>query len=160
MTEKREKYNPFSVSIKIICENRKARFNYEILETVEAGLMLTGSEVKSLRNGGVHIGDAYGMIHKGEAFLFNAHISPYKGASHFNHEPLRMRKLLLHRHELDKLVGRTVEKGLNLVPLKMYFKKGVAKVELGLGKSKKKGDKRTVIKKRELQRDLQRVLKR
>lgn len=148
------------MSIKVICENRKGRFHYEILETFEAGMMLTGSEVKSLRNGGANIGDAYGMIHKGEAFLFHAHIAPYKGASHFNHEPLRTRKLLLHRHELDKLVGRTVEKGLNLVPLKIYFKKGVAKVELGLGKSKKKGDKRAAIKKRETDRDLQRVLKR
>lgn len=155
-----DEYIVFPVSIKIICENRKARFHYEILEIFEAGLMLQGSEVKSLRNGGANIGDAYGMINKGEAFLFHAHIAPYKGASHFNHEPLRIRKLLLHRHELDKLVGRTVEKGLNLVPLKMYFKKGIAKVELGLGKSKKKGDKRAAIKKRDTDRDLRRMMKR
>lgn len=148
------------MSFKIICENRKSRFNYEILDTFEAGMILTGSEVKSLRAGGASIGDSYGMISKNEIFLLNAHIAPYKGASSNNHEPLRMRKLLLNRHEIDKLIGKTHEKGLTLVPLKMYFKKGRAKVELGLGKGKKKGDKRAAIKKREEDRSIQRAMKR
>lgn len=147
------------MTIKIICENRKARFDYEILEKYEAGIMLQGSEVKSLRAGHVNLGDAYGMIHGTSAFLLNAHISPYPAANYLNHEPLRTRKLLLHGHEIQKLVGKTQEKGLTLIPLRMYFKKGKAKVELALGKSKKKGDKRESIKKRDQDREVRRALK-
>lgn len=147
------------MGIKIICDNRKVRFNYEILETWEAGMVLTGSEVKSLRNGGANIGDAYAVVQGGEILLLNVHISPYKGASYNNHEPLRTRKLLLHQHQIKKLIGQVQEKGLTLIPLKMYFKDGRAKVELGLGKSKKKFDKRATIKKREEDKQIRRVMK-
>lgn len=147
------------MGVKIICENRKARFNYELLERYEAGIVLTGSEVKSLRNAKASLGDAYGTIRNEEAYLLNAHIAPYQASSYTDHDPLRTRKLLLHRHEIQKLIGKTKEKGLTLVPLKIYFKKGVAKVELALGKSKKNFDKRRSIKKRESDRQLRRVLK-
>ena len=147
------------MGIKVICENRKARFNYEILDRFEAGMMLTGSEVKSLRDGKANMGDAYGMIQNGEVFLLNAHIAPYQAATYANHEPLRTRKLLLHAHEIKKLIGKVAEKGFTLIPLKMYFKEGKAKVELALGKSKKTVDKRQTIKKRETDRQLRRTLK-
>jgi len=147
------------MGIKIICENRKARFNYELLEKFEAGIVLTGSEVKSLRNGQANLGDAYGIIRGEEAFLLNAHISSYQAASYMDHDPVRTRKLLLHKREINKLIGKTKEKGLTLVPTKMYFKKGKAKVELALGKSKKGPDKRQAIKKRESDRQLRRTLK-
>lgn len=146
-------------NIKIISENRKARFNYHIIDRFEAGMMLTGSEVKSLRAGHASLGDAYGVIKNGGVYLLNAHISPYQPARHANHEPLRQRKLLLHAHEIKKLIGQTQEKGYTLVPLKLYFKDGLAKLELALGKSKKTGDKRETIKKRESDRDVRRVLK-
>lgn len=146
-------------SIKIICENRKARFHYQILDTWEAGLVLQGSEVKSLRQGGGNIGDAYAILHEGEAFLLNSHIATYQQASHNNHEPLRKRKLLLHKSEIKKLIGKIQEKGLTLIPLKLYFKEGRAKVELGLGKSKKMHDKRQSIKKRETDREVRRQLR-
>ncbi len=148
------------MGIKIICENRQARFNYNISDKWEAGIMLTGSEVKSLRDGAVNLGDSYAMLKNGEVFLLQAHISPYKGASYNNHEPMRMRKLLLNKSEIKKMEGKTHEKGLTLVPLKMYFKEGRAKVELGLGQGKTKGDKRESIKKREVDRNLRRVMKR
>lgn len=151
---------PKNTGIKVICENRKARFDYEILEKYEAGIMLVGSEVKSLRAGHVNLGDAYGMINGTSAYLVHAHISPYQQtAQYLNHEPLRTRKLLLHGAEIQKLLGKTQEKGLTLVPLKMYFKDGRAKVELALGKSKKKGDKRESIKKRDQDREVRRALK-
>ena len=146
-------------NIKIICENRKARFNYEIISRFEAGIMLTGSEVKSLRAGHASLGDAYGVIMNSGAYLLQAHISAYQPARHANHEPLRQRKLLLHAHEIKKLIGQTQEKGYTLVPLKLYFKDGLAKLELALGKSKKTGDKRETIKKRESDRQVRRVLK-
>lgn len=147
------------MAIKVICENRKARFNYEILERFEAGMALKGSEVKSLRDGKAHLSDAYGIIQNGEIFLLNAHIAPYTAATFTGHEPLRTRKLLLHAHEIKKLIGKVSEKGLTLIPLKMYFKEGCAKVELALGKSKKTIDKRETIKKRETDRQLRRVMK-
>src|SRR5215212_249731 len=115
----------------IICVNRQARHNYFIDETYEAGLMLVGSEVKSLRDGKANLVDSYAQVRKGEAFLINAHISPYAGANQFNHEPTRMRKLLLHQKEIERLTGKTKVRGLTLIPLKMYFKNGRAKVELG-----------------------------
>lgn len=147
------------MGIKIISENRKAFFNYEILERFEAGIVLTGSEVKSIRDGKVNLGDSYGMMHNGEAFLIHTHISVYNQASYNNHEPLRMRKLLLHRSELDKLVGKIQEKGFTLVPLKMYLKEGKVKVEMGVGKSKKTHDKRESIKKKDTNREIQRAMK-
>jgi SsrA-binding protein len=144
---------------KVICENRKARFNYEILEKFEAGLALLGSEVKSLREGGGNLSDAYAHFHKGELWLANCHIAHYKAANQFNHEPIRQRKLLLHRRELERLYGKTQEKGLTLIPMSLYLKNGIVKVELGLGKGKKAHDKRDTIKKRESDRELKRIEK-
>jgi SsrA-binding protein len=140
-----------------VTENRKARHDYEILETFEAGMVLTGSEVKSLRAGRANLKDSYARIDRGEAFLVNAHISPYAAASHFGHEPERARKLLLHRAEIDKLTGRVQERGLTVIPLKIYFKNGRAKVLLGVGRGKKAYDKRESIKQREMQRETDRA---
>jgi SsrA-binding protein len=145
--------------IKMICENRKARFNYSILETFEAGIILQGSEVKSLREGRASLGDAYAMVKDGEVFLYQAHIPPHQQTAFAHDDPLQTRKLLLHKNEINKLTGRTVEKGLTLVPLKMYFKNGRAKLELALAKSKKTEDKRTTIKKREADREMDRAIK-
>ncbi len=147
------------MSIKIVAENRKARFNYEILDKYEAGLVLQGSEVKSIRNGKVNLGDSYGAIKNGEMFLLQAHIASYQPAHYADHDPMRPRKLLLHKLEINKLVGKIKEKGLTLVPLKMYFKEGLVKLEMALGKSKKTVDKRESIKQRENDRDLRRVMK-
>src|SRR5947207_1382277 len=135
-----------------VTENRKARHDYEILETFEAGMVLTGSEVKSLRAGRANLKDSYARVDRGEVFLLNAHISPYAAASHFGHEPERNRKLLLHRAEIDKLLGRIQERGLTVVPLKIYFKNGRAKALLGVGRGKKAYDKREPIKKGEAER--------
>ena len=127
----------------IVCINRQARHNYFIDETYEAGLILVGSEVKSRRDGKANLVDSYARIQKGEAFLVNTHISPYAGANRFNHEPTRTRKLLLHAQEIERLTGKTKERGLTLIPLKIYFNdRGRAKVELGLGRGKKLHDKR------------------
>ena len=142
-----------------ICVNRQARHNYFIDETYEAGLMLVGSEVKSLRDGKANLVDSYALIRKGEAFLVHAHISPYAGANQFNHEPTRMRKLLLHQKEIERLTGKTKERGLTLIPLKMYFKNGRAKVELGLARGKKLYDKRETLKRKESQREVERAIK-
>jgi SsrA-binding protein len=143
---------------RLVTENRKARHDYEILETFEAGMVLTGSEVKSLRAGRANLKDSYARIERGEAFLWNAHISPYAAASQFGHEPERARKLLLHRAEIDKLTGRVQERGLTVVPLKIYFKNGRAKVLLGVGRGKKAYDKRESIKQREMQREADRAM--
>ncbi|MFO1519426.1 MAG: SsrA-binding protein SmpB [bacterium] len=145
---------------KVIATNRKAHFNYEIVEKLEAGIALVGSEVKSLREGKANLSDAYAMIEKGEAYLYHCHISPYDNAGPFNHEPLRVRKLLLHRREIEKLIGKTQEKGFTLVPTKLYFKKGRAKVEIGLAKGKKLYDKRETIKRREQDREMSKAIKR
>jgi SsrA-binding protein len=145
---------------KNIATNRKAYFQYEILEKFEAGLSLLGSEVKSLREGRANLSDAYAIIRNHEAFLLNCHISPYSHAGPFNHDPIRTRKLLLHHHEIDKLLGKTQEKGLTLIPLRLYFKKGKAKAELGLAKGKKLYDKRESIKRRELDREVGKAMKR
>lgn len=145
---------------KNICENRRARFNYEILEKFEAGLVLTGSEVKSLREGKGNLSDSYAMASRDELWLINAHIAKYQPAGFFNHEEKRERKLLMSRHEIDRLMGKIQEKGLTLVPLSLYFNnKGRVKVSLGLGKGKKSHDKRETIKRRESDRELKRVLK-
>ena len=142
-----------------IAVNRRARHDYVIEESIEAGLVLTGSEVKSLRAGKAQLKDSYGQIKRGELWLFNAHISEYSPSAQFGHEPTRTRKLLLHRREIERLVGKVKEKGLTLVPLRLYFKRGHAKVELGLGRGKKLYDKREAIKERETRREVDRALR-
>jgi SsrA-binding protein len=143
----------------VVCVNRQARHNYFIDETYEAGLVLVGSEVKSLRDGKANLSDSYAQIRKGEAFLINFHIGAYPGANQFNHEPTRTRKLLLHAREIDRLTGKTKERGLTLVALKLYFKNGRAKVELGLGRGKKLYDKRETLKRKNAERDIERSLR-
>lgn len=144
------------MGIKIITENKKARFNYQILETFEAGLVLMGSEVKSIREGNISLSESYISFKNMEAYLQGANIKPYKSSSYNNHEPERLRKLLLHKLELHKISGKIDEKGLTAVPLKMYFKDGRIKLEIGLGKGKKMHDKRESIKERDVKRQLQR----
>ncbi|MCM1981860.1 SsrA-binding protein SmpB [Lyngbya confervoides] len=147
-------------SYKVIADNRKARFQYEILEVYEAGIELTGTEVKSIRAGRVNLRDGYARVKEGEVFLLNVHISPSTNVgSYYNHEPRRDRKLLLHRGEIRKLIGQTEQQGLTLVPLKMYLKRGWVKVSLGLARGKKLYDKREDLKKRQDNRDMQRMLK-
>jgi SsrA-binding protein len=147
------------LSTKLISDNKQARFNYEILETFEAGLHLMGSEVKSLRENGCQLKDSYVSFVGREAFLQNAHIAIYKPSSYNNHLPERLRKLLLHEHEINQIRAAIQEKGLTCVPLKMYFKKGRAKLEIALAKGKKRGDKREDIKKRDVNREIQRGLR-
>ncbi len=139
--------------IKIICLNKKARHNYFIDEVYEAGISLKGTEVKSLRDGRAHLKESYAKLRNNEVFLVNAHISPYSHASFGNHDPVRPRKLLLHKSEIRRLSGKMTERGMTLVPLKMYFKRGRAKIELGLGRGKKLYDKRQDIKSRDMARD-------
>ena len=145
--------------IRVIATNRKARHLYHIVDTYEAGIALVGTEVKSLRQGKASFKDSYATVEKGEVFLHNMHISAYDQASRFNHDPTRLRKLLLHRWEIKRLLGKTTERGFTLVPLRIYFKGKVAKVELALAIGKKLFDKRKAIKDREVQRELRRVLK-
>lgn len=147
--------------IKIISDNRQARFLYEILETFEAGVQLVGTEVKSIRAGKVNLRDGYALLRNGEVLLINVHISPYDASSeYFNHDPRRSRKLLMNRKEINKLIGQVEQKGLTLVPLKMYFKGSWVKVSIGLGKGKKLHDKREDLKRRQDQREMQRAVKR
>ncbi len=145
--------------IKIIAQNRKARFDYHVESSLEAGMVLTGSEVKSLREGRASLSDSYAIIKEGECFLLNAHIAAYQPAAYLNHEPKRTRKLLLHAGEIARLTGKLNERGFTLIPLKLYFKKGRAKVELGLCKGKRQYDKRAAIKKREAAREVSRALR-
>lgn len=143
-----------------IAENRKARYEYEVLETYEAGIQLAGTEVKSIREGRVNLMDSYGLIRNGEAWLLNAHIAPYKASGqYFNHEPRRTRKLLLHQKEINRLIGQVEQKGLTLIPLKMYFKGNWIKLLLGLCRGKKLYDKRETVKRRQDQRQIERVMK-
>lgn len=144
---------------KIITVNRKAYHNYFIVETYEAGIVLTGGEVKSLREGKINIGDSFGRIEEGEAFLYNMHISPYFYDKQEEYDPLRTRKLLFHREEINRLTGRINQKGLTLIPLRLYFKKGKAKIELGLAKGKKLHDKREVLKKKADEREMDRAMR-
>lgn len=139
-----------------IVQNKKARFEYEILDTIEAGIVLKGTEVKSVRLKKVNIQDSYARIKDGEAFLYGMNISPYESGNIFNHDPLRVRKLLLHKQEIKRLTGKQQEKGLTLVPLRVYWKNGKVKVLLGLAKGKTLYDKRHDIKKRDSDRELQR----
>ena len=147
------------MGIKIISENKKARHDYEVVETFEAGVALQGSEVKSLRDGQCNLKDSYVAFVKDEAYLQNAHISVYNASSYNNHDPERLRKLLLLRNELDRLQGVIREKGLSCVPLKIYFKKGRVKLELALVRGKKHGDKRETAKRKDADREIQRRLK-
>ena len=145
---------------KLVAENRKARFNYEIDEKLEAGIVLTGSEVKSLRSGKANISEAYASDEQGGLYLINAHISEYAQASRDGHAPTRPRKLLLHKREIDRLLGAIQRQGMTLVPLKLYFNaRGIAKVELGLARGKKLHDKRETEKKRDWQRQKGRLMR-
>jgi len=139
--------------LKIICLNRKASFNYFFQELVEAGIVLKGSEIKSIRAGKVNIADSYAIDKDGEIFLINSHIPMYKEASYSNHNPLDERKLLLNKKEINKLIGKIQREGLTLIPTKMYFKKGKAKIEIAIAKGKKQHDKRETIKRRDWNRD-------
>jgi SsrA-binding protein len=150
-----------SEGIKIVSDNRQARFLYEILDTYEAGIELKGTEVKSIREGKVNLRDGYVLIRNGEAWLINAHISPYGTASeYFNHDPRRTRRLLMHKQEIRKLIGKVEQQGLTLVPLKMYLKRGWVKIEVALGKGKKLHDKREDERRREDKREMERAMKR
>ena len=143
----------------MITVNRKAYHNYHIQESIEAGIVLKGSEIKSIRAGKVNLSDAYARPENGELWLYNSHIAPYDAASYNTHEPLRPRKLLLHRKEIDILTSKVVQKGLTLVPLKLYIKHGMAKLELGVAKGKKVYDKREAIARRDADREIERALK-
>lgn len=143
-----------------VARNRRARYEYHIEETYEAGLALTGTEVKSLRAGRASIGEAYARVENGEVWLYHAHIPPYEAGSIFNHDPLRKRKLLLHRNEIRRLSGRVQQKGYTLVPLRLYFKRGMAKVELAVARGKRQYDKRVAIETREVQRRIEKAIRR
>jgi SsrA-binding protein len=148
------------VKFKLVADNRKARFHYAIGETFEAGVALTGSEVKSLRTGKANIGESYASTRNGELWLINANISEYKQAGRFNHEPKRARKLLLHKRQINKLIGAVEREGMTVVPLKLYFnEKGRAKLEIALAKGKKLHDKRDTEKKRDWQREKGRLMR-
>ena len=145
--------------IEVIARNKRARFDYEILDNWEAGLMLTGTEVKSLRAGRATINDAFGVVKDGEVWLLNMHVSPYEQGNQFNHDPVRTRKLLLHGREIKRLIGAVERQGLTLVAMELYFKGSHAKVRIGLGKGKKLHDKRETIKRREADREVARAVR-
>ncbi len=146
--------------IESVAKNRKARHDYIILDTFEAGIVLTGSEVKSLREGKANLSDAFGIVREGEIYIINLHISIYERASYNNHEPTRTRKLLLHKREITRLIGAIERQGLTLVPLELYFKRGIAKVVLALGKGKKLHDKRDTERERDANREIARAVTR
>ena len=155
MTEKTERERAQSN----IAENRKAFHDFHLLESFEAGIALLGTEVKAIREGRVNLRDSYARLEDGEVFLFNVNISPYSHRGYAEHEPLRRRKLLLHRHEIRKLIGKTVEKGMTLVPTRLYFKNGRVKVAISLAKGKKEYDKRETVKQREADRETRAAIK-
>ena len=142
-----------------IAENRKAFHDFHLMETFEAGLVLLGTEVKAIREGRVNLRDSFARVEDGEVFLYNVNISPYSHRGYADHEPLRRRKLLLHRDEIRKLIGKTVEKGMTLVPVRLYFKNGRVKVAVSLAKGKKDYDKRETIKRREADRETRAAIK-
>lgn len=148
-----------TTDLRAVCQNKKAFHDYSIEETVEAGIQLAGTEVKSLRDGKANLKDSYVLIKNSEVFLFNCHISPYSHGNIMNHEPLRTRKLLLHRKEIERIRGKALQKGYTLVPLKIYFKGSFAKVEIGLAKGKRLYEKRETIKEREAKRTIERAMK-
>jgi SsrA-binding protein len=145
--------------IKIITQNKKARFDYMIEESYEAGVVLLGTEVKSIKNGKINLSDSYADFRNGELFLVNCNISQYPFSHHENHEPLRSRKLLMKKREMKRLSGKVIERGFTLVPLKVYLKRGYVKIEIGLAKGKKAFDKRETIKKRDQERDIKAHIK-
>ncbi len=147
------------MSKKIVCQNKKARYDYFIDDVLEAGMVLLGAEVKSLRDGRANLVDSYARVKKGEVFLYNMHISPYPFAHHIQLDPTRTRKLLLNKKEIKRLIGKTEEKGYTLVPTKVYFSRGKAKVEIALAKGKRKYDKRHALKEKELKRDIEEAKK-
>ena len=155
MTEKTDREKAQSY----IAENRKAYHDYHLLETFEAGVALLGTEVKAIREGRVNLRDSFARVENGEVYLYNVHISPYSHRGYADHEPLRRRKLLLHKDEIRKLIGKTVEKGMTLVPVRMYFKDGRVKVAVNLAKGKKDYDKRETIKRREADRETRAAIK-
>ena len=142
-----------------IARNKRARFDYHILETWEAGIVLGGTEVKSLRDGKANMNDAYGVVRDGEVYLINLHISPYERGGWTNHEPTRSRKLLLHKREIRRMIGAVEREGLTLIPLELYFKRGIAKVTLALGKGKKLHDKRETSRERDAEREIARIVR-
>lgn len=144
---------------KSIAENRKAFHDYHIFETFEAGVALLGTEVKAIREGNVNLRDSFARVEDGEVWIYNVHINPYSHRGYADHEPTRKRKLLLHRQEIRKLIGRTVEKGMTLVPTRMYFRNGHVKIGLGLAKGKQDHDKREIIKRREADRETRAAVK-
>ena len=144
---------------RVIAENRKARHDYHVLQTWEAGVALLGTEVKSIREGRANLRDSYARVQGSEIWLYNVHISPYSHQRSAKHTKMHPRKLLLHRHEIRKLVGQTAEKGLTLVPLELYFKQGRAKIQLGLARGKKAHDKRETIRERDSEREIQRAVR-
>lgn len=148
-----------SGGIKVVAENRKAFHDYYIEDRIEAGIILTGTEIKSIRNGRVNLKDSYARLDEGEIWVHQMHISPYEQGNRFNHDPLRPRKLLLHRAEINKLIGKIQQQGLTLIPIKIYLKKGMAKVELAVGQGKKNYDKRQALAEREGKRDIERALR-
>ncbi|HOJ52571.1 MAG TPA: SsrA-binding protein SmpB [Syntrophales bacterium] len=145
--------------VKIIAQNKTARVNYSILDTYEAGIALTGTEVKSIREGRVNLKDSYAAVKDGEVWLYDMHVSPYSHGNRYNHDPLRPRKLLLHKREIKRLYGKSRERGLTLVPLSLYFKNGKVKVALGVGQGKKLYDRREEIKRRDDKRAMERALR-
>ena len=151
---------PAPTEIESVARNRRARHDYHILDTWEAGLVLTGTEVKSLRDGKANIADAYGVVREGELFLLNAHIAPYERGGYVNHDPLRTRKLLLHKREIGRLIGAIEREGLTLIPLELYFKRGKAKIAMALGKGKQLHDKRADLRKKDDEREMARAFRR
>lgn len=151
---------PDADRVKVVATNRRARRNYSVLDTYEAGLVLLGSEVKAIRDGRLELKDSYGDIRRGEAYLVGAHIGPYEFAREGGHEPERERKLLMHRREIDRIAGALAEKGLTLVPLQVYFKGGKAKVEMALARGKSTVDKRQTLRDREHAREMERATRR
>jgi SsrA-binding protein len=146
--------------IHVVARNRRARFEFDLLEKTEAGIVLTGTEVKSLRNGKASLEESYAGIEQGEAWLYGSDIPEYVQANRMNHKPKRPRKLLLHRREIDKLKAKAAERGLTIVPLRIYFKKGIAKVEIAIAKGRKLYDKREALKKQDAKRDMDRAVRR
>jgi len=146
--------------MEIVSTNKKARFNYEIIEKIEAGISLRGTEVKSIRNKNVSIAESYAQIKDDEVFLHNLHISPYEQGNRENHDPVRVRKLLLHKHEIKKLVSKIQLKGFSLIPLSIYLRKGKIKVELAIGRGKRLVDKRESLRKKAVDREIARIVKR
>lgn len=144
---------------KPLAQNRKASHDYTIEDTIEAGIVLSGTEIKSIRRGSANLKDSYARVYRGEMYVYNMHIAPYEEGNRFNHDPLRTRKLLLHRKEIDKLTGYLQETGNALIPLKLYIKNGMCKVLLGMAKGKKKYDKRETLKRKQMKREADRAMK-